>query len=438
MDVTIRPGAIAGTVAAIPSKSEAHRALICAAFAQGPTRVACKSSSADIDATVSCLTELGAQISHEGGMLDVSPIPRGRDRHPKAREGRTLDCGESGSTLRFMLPVVAALGCNASLTGRGRLAERPLSPLYELLVEHGAVLSPQGSFPLKVGGRLSGGVFELPGDVSSQYVSGLLLAAAVTDIGVEVRVDEPVQSLSYVSLTCRTLRRFGIAVETWQRQSKRGSQAVWHVAPDQLPGSEGDVAVPGDWSNAAFWLCAGALAGSGVTVTGLDAGRTAGQGDRAIMAILARMGARVVRGPESVSVMPGPLVGCDLDVSDTPDLVPPIAVVAACAEGTTRIRGAARLRLKESDRIATVSAALRALGATVEEHPDGIDVHGVGTLSGGTVDAANDHRIAMMAAISAARSSGAVTIAGADCVAKSYPSFYDDLALLGGVVTREG
>lgn len=430
MDVTIQPRALTGTVSAVPSKSEAHRALILAAFAQGPSTISCPSTSADIEATASCLRALGAQVEHDGECFRITPLPRGNKGLPVARLGQVLDCGESGSTLRFLLPIVAAVDCDARLSGKGRLFERPLSPLYEQLVEHGAALSPQGVAPLAVSGKIRGGVFSLPGNVSSQFVSGLLMAAGVTDLGIEVRVGEPVQSRPYIEITSRMLKRFGIGVETWPRQSRHGNEMVWSVGPEQVPGSPGHVDIAGDWSNAAFWLCAGAISGNGVTVTGLDLASV--QGDRAIMAILARMGARVIRGRGSVTVMPDRLVTCEIDVSDIPDLVPPLALVAACAKGTSRIHGAARLRLKESDRIATVASALRALGVSVDEHEDGLDIHGRGMLAGGSVDAANDHRIAMMAAIASARTEGPVVIHGAECVAKSYPAFFDDFAFLGG------
>lgn len=434
MDVTITPGSLSGRIPAIPSKSEAHRMLVLAAFAQGQTTVRCASSSRDIEATARCLRGLGARIAREDGTYLVRPVPRAEDGLPIVRCGQYLDCGESGSTLRFLLPVVAALDCDARLDGRGRLADRPLSPLREQLEEHGAHLSEAGSLPLEVEGKISGGVFRLPGDVSSQYASGLLMAAAVTDLGVEVRVAEPVQSKPYIDITTGSLARFGVGVKRYHRVGHHGPETVWVVGPEQVPESPGDVAVPGDWSNSALWLCAGALAGDGITVTGLDF--SSPQGDRAILAILAHMGARVVRGDGSASVGPGSLVGCDVDVSDVPDLVPPVALVAACASGTTRIRGAARLRLKESDRIATVAAALRALGARVDELEDGLDIQGTGSLAGGVVDAANDHRIAMMAGIASARCTSPVTICGAECVDKSYPTFFDDLVLLGGSFTR--
>ncbi len=427
LNITVQPGALTGEVRAPASKSEAHRALICAAFAPGTTDLACSTTSADIDATVRCLEALGARVARTRAGFRVRPVPgsSATDNIPSPHVNATLDCGESGSTLRFMLPVACALGTGASLVGHGRLPERPLSPLYEELVAHGAELSPQGRMPL-----------ELPGNVSSQYVSGLLLAAPLLRAPVEIVVTEPVESRPYIDLTAYVLERFGVEVTCERRtlESGRGALAWDACVPNGLA-SPGSLEVGGDWSNAAFWFAAGALGASGVAVRGLDP--QSAQGDRRILAALSLLGAHVLRSPEGAAVRPGSLRGATLDVSDCPDLVPPLAAVAACAEGTTRICGAARLRLKESDRLETVSAALRALGGSAAVTEDGLVIEGRTQLSGGTVDAANDHRIAMMAAVLAARCVGPVTILGAECADKSYPRFYEDLASLGGAWQKE-
>lgn len=438
MDITVYPGTLGGEVVAPSSKSEAHRALICAAFAAGATDVACSTSSADIEATVSCLEALGARIARTRDGFRVRPVPgtSATDNLPEPLRGAVLDCGESGSTMRFMLPVVCALGCEASLTGRGRLPERPLSPLYEQLVEHGATISAQGSVPLRTRGRIRAGRYELAGNISSQYVSGLMLAAPLLRAPVEIVVTEPVESRPYIDLTVSVLRSFGVDVSQSRATGASGAPArVYDVSAPEGFSSPGSLVIGGDWSNAAFWLVAGALSDRGVAVRGLDAASV--QGDRAILAALSLLGAHVLRTPAGAAVRPAGLKGATLDVSDCPDLVPPLAAAAALAEGTTRIVGAARLRLKESDRIETVSAAIRALGGSVRASADGLEIDGSPRLRGGVVDAANDHRIAMMAAVLATRCEGPTTILGAECVEKSYPRFFDDLASLGGVVERE-
>ncbi|WP_321972684.1 3-phosphoshikimate 1-carboxyvinyltransferase [Paratractidigestivibacter sp.] len=423
MDMQVNPSALGGTIGAIASKSEAHRLLICAAFADGVTDIDCNTTSQDIDATAACLRGLGARVTRTKKGFRVVPAATTARR-------ALLDCGESGSTMRFLLPVVAALGCDASLTGHGRLPERPLSPLYEVLIEHGAELGSQGTVPMPVGGKVSAGRFEIAGNVSSQYVSGLLMAAPLMDGPVEVFVTEPVESLPYIDITCAALAQFGVEVSREKYTQDSVSGLLFRIPAGARYRTPGSVRVGGDWSNAAFWLAAGALFEGGITVEGVDMRST--QGDRAILGALALLGARVERGARSVTVRPDRLKGCRLDVSSCPDLVPPLAAMAACAQGQTTIVGAARLRIKESDRLQTVKDAVNALGGHVEQTNDGLVIDGVDTLTGGEVDAANDHRIAMMAAILAARAQAPTTIRGAQCVAKSYPAFFEDLRALGG------
>lgn len=429
MDVTIEPHPLSGTVAAVASKSVAHRLLILAALANGTTDIDCNTTSRDIDATARCLEALGARIARTRRGFRVRPIPRDADGAPLAASGATLDCGESGSTLRFMLPVAAALGRPCALDGHGRLAKRPLSPLYEELLSHGARLSQRGVLPLRVEGSLAGGTFDIPGDVSSQYVSGLLMAAPLLPGGVRVRVSEPFESRAYVTITTDGLRTFGVDVRVGREQADGTSFEVFEVAPQPVR-TPGTVAVEGDWSNSAFWLAAGAIRGP-VCVTGLDP--RSSQGDRAIVGAASLLGARARTAGEAATAEHAALVGRTVSVAEIPDLVPPIAAMAAYARGETRITDAARLRLKESDRLETVRAAIAGMGGDATVEGDDLLVRGTGTLPGGVVDAANDHRIAMMAAVCAAHAQGPTTIRGAECVAKSYPTFFEDFRSLGGV-----
>ena len=438
MRAIVEPRVLTGELRAPASKSEAHRLLICATLAKDPTSVECPTSSKDIDATIACLEALGAHVECRHDGFRVTPIPRSDERPSEVavHKDALLDCCESGSTLRFMLPIVCALGAGAVLTGRGRLPERPLSPLYERLVEHGAHLSEQGVFPLRVGGHLRGGTYELPGNVSSQYVSGLLMAAPLMSEPVEVVVSEPVESRPYVDLTTSALAAFGVDVSEGEASTSSGHPArSWRVDAPVTMVSPGNVRVGGDWSNAAFWLAAGALAGSGVAVLSLDP--QSPQGDKNVLAALSLLGARVLRRRDGAACAPGELVGRTLDVRNIPDLVPPLAAVAALAHGTTRFVGAERLKIKESDRLASVSGVINALGGSAKQTDDGLIIEGHETLPGGTVDAMNDHRIAMMASVMAARCSGPVTILGAECVSKSYPAFFEDLVALGGACRKE-
>lgn len=415
MNITLIPHPLSGTISdTIASKSAAHRALICAALADAPTTIECNSDSRDITATAGALRALGAKIDAHNGIFRVeaiSSIPGGRV---------TVNCDESGSTLRFLLPVIGALGIRAAVTGSGRLASRPLSPLYEELTAHGMTLSPQGAFPLECGGRLRGRDYTVDGGVSSQFFTGLMFALAATGGG-KINVTGRLESKAYVDMTSSALAKFGVATSF--------DNGIISVEESKLRSPE-RIKIEGDWSNAAFWLVAGALSKKGVTVAPLD--KASVQGDREIAQLLEKIGADVKIEGSSVTVRRKSLRGIEIEASDIPDLVPALAVLAAASEGVTVIRGVARLRLKESDRIASVRDMLLALGVKAEADDNKIVVTG-GTLHGGRVDSQNDHRIAMAAAVAASVSDGEVTVTGAEAVGKSYPDFFDRLASLGAL-----
>ena len=435
MDVVVTPHALAGTIEAIASKSVAHRMLICAALSGGTTDINCPTTSVDIDATAACIRAIGASVSRTKlGFRVVSPISK--DAPENASSNATLDVGESGSTLRFLLPVVCALGCNASLVGHGRLASRPLSPLYEELIAGGADLSEQGVFPLHAAGHLRAGRFELPGNISSQYVSGLLMAAPMMQGTTSIRVADPVESRPYIDLTIDAMREFAVDVEETHEKDEDGSTyTVFSVDSSERYRTPGIASVEGDWSNSAFWLAAGAIGKESISVSGLNL-RSA-QGDRSILAALSLFGAKVSRSADTATVHTDTLHAAEIDVRDFPDLVPPLAAVACLAQGTTRLTHAERLRLKESDRLESVSACISSLGGKSYVDGDDLVVEGTSSLAGGIVDAHNDHRIAMQAAILASRCTSPITILGAQCTSKSYPTFFDDYAKLGGVVCEK-
>jgi 3-phosphoshikimate 1-carboxyvinyltransferase len=316
--------------------------------------------------------------------------------------GGTLPCGESGSTFRFLLPVVGALGRKASFILEGRLPERPLSPLYEELVRHGCKLSPQGANPFTIEGQLTPGSYTLDGGVSSQFISGLLFALPLLGGDSTISLTGKAESLPYIEMTLDTLKTFQINI---------GYDGKAFTIPGrQKYISPGTVQVEGDWSNAAFWLCAGAVSGNTVTVTGLDPHSK--QGDRAVAEILGRFGKD--------------LHGIEIDAANIPDLVPILSVVAAAAKGPTRIYNAGRLRDKESDRLAAIRDVLGKLGADIRETEDGLVINGGKPLTGGTVSSWGDHRIAMSAAIAAVLCAGPVIIQGAEAADKSYPTFFDE------------
>lgn len=399
----IQPRPLRGRMAAIPSKSEAHRMLICAALSDQPTRIVMGPGSQDIDATVRCLTAFGAQISREADGMRVLPI-----RTPAAC--CEADCGESGSTLRFLLPVAAALGIDARFILHGRLPERPIAPLDRELERGGCVLSRPERHVLRICGQLRPGSYALPGNVSSQYISGMLFALSLLEGESALRIEGEMESASYVEMTLQALGRFGAR----PRQTGQG----YAVAGQARFSSPGTVQVGGDWSNAAFWLCADALPGCGVKMTGLD--ENSAQGDRKIVDALRALES----AGQDESIM---------DAADTPDMVPAMAA-CACARGQRlRVVHAERLRIKESDRLCAVTRTLNALGGATEETADGLIVRAC-RLRGGCVDACGDHRIAMMVAMASCACAEEVVLRGAEAVNKSYPGFWRDFAALGGCV----
>ena len=381
MDITILPRKLRGEISAIPSKSQAHRLLICAAFADNDTPLLCPETNRDMEATVDCLNALGAKILRtEAGYLvfPVSEVPR----------SAVLNCCESGSTLRFLLPIAGALGVDATFQMAGRLPERPLSPLWEEMERMGCSLSRPTPDTIRCSGKLKPGQYTIDGSVSSQFITGLLFALALMDGESSLEITGKIESKPYIDMTRKALELF---------------QAPKFHSP-------GVITVEGDWSNGAFWLAAQAL-GSDLRVTGLNSDSP--QGDRAAAAWLQSLAAH-----------------CTISAADIPDLVPVLSVVAACSKGAvfTDIR---RLRIKESDRVASTIAMLEALGGKAEADEHTLTVSGTG-LIGGTVDAMNDHRIAMSAAIAATVCQTPVTILGAQCVRKSYPKFWEEYHRLGG------
>lgn len=424
--VRIIPSPLGGVINSIPSKSHAHRLLICAGLANERTEIHCSSSSEDIDATAGCLKAIGSEvIKTETGFIvepgGVSPSFQ-------------LDCGESGSTYRFLFPVVCAMMSRIkekSSQGRdnsyefilhGRLPERPMDSLFDVLEAKGIRISGKGTDKVSVSGTLAPGRFTIPGNISSQFISGLIFALPLLNDESVIEITGGIESKNYVDITIAAVREFGIKLYEEKNQIR--------IPGNQKYISPGELSVEGDWSNAAFWLCASALSGRPITCKGLNINSL--QGDKKILNILENFGVSIKTGENDITVIPGQLHGVTIDASQVPDLVPAIAAVAACAEGTSKIVNAERLRIKESDRLKSITATLSALGADISETADGLVINGRKKLSGGKVDSWGDHRIAMMAAIASAVCEKPVTIENAQAVKKSYPAFFDDFKILGG------
>lgn len=391
MDITITPKKLTGKITAIPSKSQAHRLLICAAFADGKTILRCPDTNRDIEATAECLRSLGAEIQRTEAGYTVSPIQ-------SIPTSAVLPCHDSGSTLRFLLPVAGALGVDTVFQMEGRLPQRPLSPMWEEMERMGCRLTRPTEDTIRCQGKLCSGEYTISGGVSSQFITGLLLACALIPGTSHIEITGKLESAPYVTMTLDAMKAFGMETENYTVLGGKNFR------------SPGELTVEGDWSNGAFFLAAGAL-GNAVTVKNLSS--DSAQGDRA-----------------AAKLLPGLEDNITIDASDIPDLVPILAVTAACKRGA-KFTNIARLRLKESDRVESVLAMLRSLGGEAEADETTMTVFGTG-LTGGTVDARNDHRIAMSAAIAATVCTENVTILGAECVQKSYPQFFEEYRKLGG------
>ena len=381
MDITIHPRLLRGDIAVIPSKSQAHRYLICAAFADRPTQLHCPQTNRDMEATADCLRALGADIVRTDSGYTVFPISG-------VPETAVLNCCESGSTLRFFLPIVGALGVDATFLMEGRLPSRPLSPLWEEMERMGCTLTRPTANTIRCTGKLRPGKYTLSGGVSSQFITGLLFAHALME-GCSLDITGTLESKPYVDMT-------------------KAALALFDAPRFRSPGF---IRVEGDWSNGAFWVAATAL-DCPISVTGLS--QASMQGDRAVVDILQALS----QGTPTISAR------------DIPDLVPILSVVAAAKHGA-KFTDIHRLRLKESDRVATTIAMLEALGGKAEADDNTMTVY-PSAFTGGTVDACNDHRIAMAAAIAATVCKGDVTILSAQCTQKSYPSFWEEYSRLGG------
>ena len=410
MDLQIIPKKLSGAVTPPPSKSQAHRLLIAAALSGGVSVLHGLAESQDIQATRRCLSALGAGMEDlPDGALRVHGLGHGIVMAPPYA---LLDCGESGSTLRFLIPVALLVQGGASFTGRGRLMDRPLKPYEDLFREKGVAWKLEDHILTVNGGRgydvlaLDSGAYRLPGNVSSQFFTGLLFTLPLLNGDSTLMSTTPLESRDYLEMTRQALAAAGVTTR-WADENTL-------CVPGGQVYQPFTATVEADWSQTGFWYAADFL-DSQVEIRGLDP--DSAQGDKVVSELYWKL------------ARPG---DAEIDVSGCPDLLPPLAVMAAVRSGTTRFTNAARLRMKESDRLSTITAALTALGAEVHEEPDRLIIVGKPSLPGGTVDSANDHRIAMMAAIAATGCTGPVTIRGAECVQKSYPDFWEVYRSLGG------
>lgn len=415
MTVYIRPGPPpSGVLAAPPSKSMAHRAVLCAALADGESRLTGLAHSQDIDATLAAAAALGAQVEAGESWARIAGAA------PLQAPAAPVDCCESGSTLRFLIPLAALTGRPVAFTGRGRLMQRPQSIYQELFASQGLRFEQEGD-TLTVAGPLRPGCFSLAGDVSSQFISGLLFALPLLDGDSRLCLKPPVESRSYIEMTRAAQSRFGVA-SAWLDE--------YTLA---VPGGQAyrprDMAIEGDWSQAAFPAALGALAGD-VTVTGLEPGTL--QGDAVILDILRRCGGRAEAVPGGVRFQKSALHGTKIDLADCPDLGPILMALGLLCEGETVITNAGRLRLKESDRIAAMEQELRKLGGRIESDGGTVTIRRSALHApAGPLWGHNDHRVVMSLTVLAAAAGLPVQIDGAEAVAKSWPGFFAAVRQLG-------
>lgn len=412
--VVISPGILKGSIAAPPSKSVAHRAVICASLARGESVIKNISLSQDIIATIDAVRALGASVEIKGDTLIING---GNTFKVKNAD---INCRESGSTLRFMLSVAAAGGVETVFNGEGRLPERPIDELLGVFEKHGVKSKTDGSLPVTLNGSLTGGAFEMSGNISSQFITGLMLALPLCREDSEIRLTTRLESKGYTDITIDVLKKFGVIVEPFENGWLiRGGQSYKPC----------NYTVEGDWSQAAFYMAASVL-GSELEITGLN--ENSAQGDMAGLEIFRRFGADITQNANAFVCRPGDKKALTLDASQIPDLVPIIAVTASVCKGTTVITGVQRLRLKESDRIFSTLDGLKRLGVDAGETADGIIIKGTDNISGGEINGFNDHRIVMAFSILSLAAKGEVAISDAQSINKSYPDFFRDYNLLGG------
>lgn len=401
MNIKIQPKTLSGEITIPPSKSISHRALICAALSHGESEIRGLLECEDIDATREALETLGANFRDENGVTYVQGI----ENPPKKAE---INCRESGSTLRFLIPVAAALGVETTFIGSGKLPTRPITPYLEEFPKHG-VEFVSDTMPYHIKGKLTAGQYPVTGDISSQFITGLLFALPLLEGNSTIVLTTPLQSKPYADITVKCMKDFG--VETLEFNGNFSVKGVQQYNPAKYT-------VEGDCSQAAFFAVSNCL-GSDIKLNGLNLSSV--QGDRAVFDIIDSM----IKIGQNYS-------GFDVDASDIPDLVPILTVLAAFADSPSHIRGCKRLRIKESDRLESISTVLNSLGADIKIVDDELEINGVKELHGGICSSFNDHRIAMSLAIASQRCTEELIITDAECVAKSYPTFFEDFRSLGG------
>ena len=428
MKVKIKPSILSGEIVIPPSKSYSHRAIISAALANGEkkSKINNLKFSVDIETTVKIMENWGAKITKKESSLEVI----GNDGKIVPKKNY-IQCNESGSTIRFLIPVGLTSENELIFDGKGKLIDRPLDSYYKIFDDQGIKYEmSEDKLPLKVNGKLKAGNYEIDGNVSSQFITGLLYALPLLDGDSIIVINKNLESKGYVDLTLEILKLSGIKIKNNDYKSFeiKGNQEYKPF----------NYTVEGDYSQVAFWIVAGIIsANKDNEIKCLHLNKYSLQGDKAIIEIVQKMGAKLEIFDDYVIVKPSKTKGTIIDVSQCPDIAPILTVLGALSEGETKIINAERLRIKESDRIISIKTELNKLGAEVEEVGDSLVIQGVDTFEGGVeVSAWNDHRIAMSLAIASIRCKNEIVIDEAESVKKSYPHFWDDFEKMGGQIEK--
>lgn len=417
--IKITPTILQGNISVPPSKSLCHRAIIAAGLASDNCNIENVVFSEDILATCNAMRDLGVSVTKGENNLIINGVDFSNTTKNE------IDCAESGSTLRFLIPIALLTGSEFTFTGSGRLSERPLTPYYKIFKEQGIKYNSSAGLPLTVKGKLKAGLYKLPGNISSQFITGLLFALPLLNGDSKIILTTELESKAYVDLTIDILSKFSVHIENigYTEINVVGNQK--YIARNYK--------VEGDFSQAAFWLVAGILGGE---IQCEDMNIKSLQGDISIIDIILKMGGNISIEEGKINAIRSKTHGIIIDASECPDLVPILAVLASVSHGTTEIINAGRLRIKECDRLKAMATELTKLGGDVVETEDGLIIHGKESLRGGTVDSYNDHRIAMALSIASIRCRQPVIITDSACIKKSYPEFYKDFVMLGGKVNE--
>jgi len=441
MDVRISPSKLSGAARAPPSKSYTHRAILAAGYSEGAT-VYDPLESADPRATQRAVEAFGGTVTEIDGGLEIT----GFDGRPDV-PGDVIDCANSGTTMRLVTATAGIPDGTTVLTGDSSLRSRPQGPLLEALETLGVRAEStrdNGQAPLVIEGPLAGGTVDIPGDVSSQYISALLMAGAVTEHGIELQLTTELKSAPYVDITLEVLEAFGISAEPVGATGEDGVRSAgaegFVVEGNQTYApADGKYHVPGDFSSISYLLAAGAIAAKDGQQLVVEGAQPSAQGDSAIVEILEAMDATIEwdRPAGEIIIERSTLTGTTVDVGNTPDLLPTIAVLGAVADGETVIENCEHVRYKETDRVSAMASELEKMGVSVTEEHDTLTIHGGdSTLTGASLKGYDDHRIIMSLAVAGVVADGTTTVAGAEHVDISFPNFFELLEELGGDLER--